>query len=145
MRFEIAVNCEVCDASFFGKPLNFILFCTPMDQNAIFHPWFWMPKKYAFHRVVDFCNTSHPFSWIMVPKRAVRETSRVACEREELSFLSNCSPIRLPHWLPTMATIAKLRTLDSYAFCTTIWVNVSLGSRTASGLACIDALLEQSG
>ena len=46
--------------------------------------------------------------------------------------------------MPTITTIAKLRTLDSYAFCTTIWVKVSLGSRTASGLACIVALLEQS-
>ena len=46
---------------------------------------------------------------------------------------------------PATRIIAKLRTLDSDAFCTTIWVKLSLGSRTASGLVCIDALLEQSG
>ena len=46
---------------------------------------------------------------------------------------------------PATRIIAKLRILDSDAFCTTIWVKLSLGSRTASGLACIDALLEQSG
>ena len=46
---------------------------------------------------------------------------------------------------PATKIIAKLRILDSDAFCTTIWVKLSLGSRTASGLGCIDALLEQSG
>ena len=48
---------------------------------------------------------------------------------------------------PATRIIAKLRILDSDALCTTIrfWVKLSLGSRTASGLACIDALLEQSG
>ena len=46
---------------------------------------------------------------------------------------------------PATRIIAKLRILDSNALCTTIWVKLSLGSRTASGLARIDALLEQSG
>ena len=46
---------------------------------------------------------------------------------------------------PATRIIAKLRILDSDALCTTIWVKLSLGSRTASGLARIDALLEQSG
>ena len=46
---------------------------------------------------------------------------------------------------PATRIIAKLRILDSDAFCTTIWVKLSLGSRTASRLGCIDALLEQSG
>ena len=46
---------------------------------------------------------------------------------------------------PATMIIATLRILDSDALCTTIWVTLSLGSRTASGLACIDALLEQSG
>ena len=46
---------------------------------------------------------------------------------------------------PATRIIAKLRILDSDALCTTVWVKLSLGSRTASGLGCIDALLEQSG
>ena len=67
-------------------------------------------------------------------QRRIRELA------ESDASLAQCDSPR-----PATKIIAKLRILDSDALCATIWVKLSLGSRTASGLACIDALLEQSG
>ena len=141
-RFKIAAIWAFTMQVFLAKPSNFIVFFTPMDPNAIFQPWSGVRERPCVIIVLIFCNIYHACSWYLVPKdNCKRETQErgerdvqasfegVANEREELSFLS--SPVRL--------------TLDSYAFCTTIWGKLSLGSRTASGLGCIDALLEQSG
>ena len=48
-RFQIAVIWKVCDASSFGKPLVFSVFSTPIHQNSIFRPRFWMLKSLHFN------------------------------------------------------------------------------------------------
>ena len=96
--------------------------------------------------------------WLNVPIDQIQETrpqggagrrlSRIVCNFQlrvrELAE-SDASLAQSDSPRPATRIIAKLRILDSDALCKTIWVKLSLGSRTASGFACIDALLEQSG
>ena len=63
---------------------------------------------------------------------------RIICDfqlRIRESAESDASLAQSDFLRPATTIIAKLRILDSDALCTTIWVELSLGSRTASGLA----------
>ena len=139
-RFQIAAIWGFALRLFLAKPSIFIVFVTPMDQNTIFRPRFGMLKSSPFRMLLGFCNTSQSFNIVKNGGSVgiVCNFQLRICELAESdASLAQCDSPR-----PATRIIAKLRILDSDAFCTTIWVKLSLGSRTASELACINAHLD---